>query len=243
MGACFVTGTDVGVGTTLVASAIVHLAGATGHLAVGMKPVAPGATFHHGEWHNDEVDRLAAAGSLQLPDSALCPYILAPDQSPEIAAHLAGITLAPECMLEALGALQVWADVVVVDGVGGFRMPLAAGYDSADLAQAMDLPVVLAVGLRPGCLNHALLTAEAIVARGLRLAGWVANTIDPALAQPEMTLASLRRWLSAPCLGVVPRLDGSGPGMGPLARRAADHLSREALLGLLALGGRVVQPH
>jgi dethiobiotin synthetase len=238
MGACFVTGTDVGVGATLVSSAIVHLAGACGHLAVGMKPVAPGATFHHGQWHNDEVDRLAAAGSLQLPGSALCPYLLAPDdQAPEIAAHLAGITLAPEFMLEAFGALQVWADVVVVDGMGGFRMPLAAGYDSADLAQAMDLPVVLAVGLRPGCLNHALLTAEAIRARGLRLAGWVANAGEMALAQPEMTLASLQRWLDAPCLGVLPRLV-AGAADDPndeLARQAAGHLSRDALLGLLAL--------
>ena len=237
MGACFVTGTDVGVGATLVSSAIVHLAGASGRVAVGMKPVAPGATFHHGRWHNDEVDRLAAAGSLPLPGSALCPYILAPDQAPEIAAHLAGITLAPEFMLEAFGALQVWADVVVVDGMGGFRMPLADGYDSADLAQAMDLPVVLAVGLRPGCLNHALLTAEAIRARGLRLAGWVANASETPLAQPEMTLASLQRWLGAPCLGVLPRLvagDAADPN-DEMARRASGHLARDALLGLLSV--------
>lgn len=237
MGACYVTGTDVGVGTTLVASAIVHLAGSTGHRAVGMMPVAPGSRFQHGQWHAEVLDRLAAAGTLQLPESALCPYILAPDASPETAAELAGITLAPEFMLEAFGALQVWADAVVVDGAGGFRVPLASGFDSADLAQALDLPVVLAVGLRPGCLNHALLTAEAIGARGLRLAGWVANAVDPALDQPERTLASLQRWLGAPCLGVVPRLPGdraAGPG-GTLAHRAAGHLFRDALLDLLAL--------
>lgn len=236
MGACYVTGTDVGVGTTLVASAIVHLAGSSGHRAVGMMPVAPGSSYQHGQWHAQVLDRLAAAGTLRLPDSALCPYILAPEPSPEIAAELAGIRLAPEFMLEALGALRVWADAVVVDGAGGFRLPLASGYDSADLAQAMDLPVVLAVGLRPGCLNHALLTAEAITARGLRLAGWVANAVDPALAQPHSTLDSLQRWLAAPCLGVVPRLPAAGEAAaGALAGRAAGHLRRGALLDLLAL--------
>jgi len=208
---CFVTGTDIGVGKTLVASALVHLLRARGVRAVGMKPVAAGASWRDGHWSNEGVERLAEVGSFPLPSTALCPYLLEPAVAPHIAAELSGVTLRLEPMLQTYEALATWADVVVVEGVGGFRVPLSAGFDSADLALELGLPVLLVVGLRPGCLNHALLTAEALASRGLKLLGWVANQIDRDMRMADRHVDALRQRLAAPCVGSVPWLAAPMP--------------------------------
>lgn len=203
---CFVTGTDTGVGKTLVAAALVHAQVLQGWRVTGMKPVAAGAHWRAGAWHNEDVDQLGAAGNLAVAQEARCPYLLEPALAPHIAAELTGVRLDPDVIMLAYERLRAQADAVVVEGVGGFRVPLAPGFDTADLACRLRLPVVLVIGLRLGCLNHAALTAEAIAARGLRLAGWVANGIDPQMAHAERNLASLRQLLAAPCLGCIPHL-------------------------------------
>jgi dethiobiotin synthetase len=237
---CFVTGTDTGVGKTLVAAALLHGQARRGWRVAGMKPVAAGAQRApgpgDGAWRNEDVECLAAAGNLAVPRSALCPYLLEHAVAPHIAAQLAGVTLDLQVIVQAYGALRDLADAVVVEGVGGFRVPLGPGCDTADLACRLGLPVVLVVGMRLGCLNHAALSAEAIAARGLRLAGWVANAIDPEMAQFERNVESLATLLAAPCLGRVPHL------RGPAFEEAARYLDAAPLwpgaaLAVTARGG------
>jgi len=208
-GSCFVTGTDTGVGKTLIASAVLHALGSRGLRVAGMKPVAAGASWREGAWRNEDVEQLAAAANTSVSRELLCPYLLPQAVAPHIAAELAGIRLELPAIVRAYQSLCEQADAVVVEGVGGFRVPLAADFDTADLARALRLPVVLVVGLRLGCLNHAALTAEAIATRGLDLAAWVGNTIDPRMEQVERNLAALRALLPAPCLGCVPWLTPS----------------------------------
>jgi dethiobiotin synthetase len=213
---CFVTGTDTGIGKTLVAGALVRVQVCRGLRVTGMKPVAAGARWHgphegnEGDWRNDDVEQLAAAGNVPVKRSALCPYLLEHALAPHIAAQLAGVRLDLEVMVRAYEQLRAQADAVIVEGVGGFRVPLAPGLDTADLACRLGLPVVLVVGLRLGCLNHAALTAEAIAARGLHLAAWVANLVDARMALPERNVASLIELLPAPCLGYIPQLTSPG---------------------------------
>jgi dethiobiotin synthetase len=205
----FITGTDTEIGKTFIASALLAGLVAAGHTALGMKPVAAGAAWQDGAWRNEDVEQLRAAGSplgRTLPLAATCPYLMREPASPHLAAALEGTTIALQPILDAHAALVRQADWVVVEGVGGFRVPFAEGFDSADLAVALQLPVVLVVGLRLGCINHALLTAEAIATRGLTLAGWVVNTVDPAMGHPQASIDALRQRLAAPLLGVVPRM-------------------------------------
>ncbi|BAP87494.1 dethiobiotin synthase [Burkholderiales bacterium GJ-E10] len=206
MDSCFVTGTDTGVGKTLIAAALVHALARAGRRAVGMKPVAAGAEWRDGALRNEDVEALIAAANVVAPREAVCPVLLPQAVAPHIAAESAGIRIALRPIEAAFATLRAQSDAVVVEGVGGFRVPLAPDFDTADLACFLGLPVVLVVGLRLGCLNHALLSAEAIAARGLRLQAWVANRIDPAMAEAERNLATLRRLLPAPCMGVVPHL-------------------------------------
>ena len=135
------------------------------------------------------------------------------DIAPHIAAAEEGVAIDPAPILAAFAKLQAQAELVLVEGVGGFRVPLGKGYDTADLARDLALPVILVVGMRLGCINHALLTAEAIQARGLTLAGWVANQIDPAMLRFEQNLEALTERLPAPLLGVTPfQADGDAAG-------------------------------
>jgi len=199
--AFFVTGTDTGVGKTHVTCALLHATRRLGLTAVGMKPIAAGI---EADGRNDDVVQLLAASSIQPPLEWVNPYLYAPPIAPHIAAAEAGRPIAMEVIRHAFEQLRPLADVIWVEGVGGFRVPLDARYDAADLAQALALPVVLVVGMRLGCLNHALLTAEAITHRNLTLAGWVANRIDPTMARFEANLETLQTRLNAPLLGVVP---------------------------------------
>lgn len=218
---CFVTGTDTGVGKTMVAAALLHRLAQRGLRAAGMKPVAAGAEQRDGAWVNEDAERLAAAASVEVPRELLCPYPLPEAVAPHIAAESAGVRLELGRILRAYAALEQRADAVVVEGVGGWRVPLGEDFDSADLAAALRLPVVLVVGLRLGCLNHAALTAESVAARGLVLAGWVANTLDPRMPRIERNVQTLQRLLPAPCFGWLPWMDRPEP------RRAAQLLGTD----------------
>ena len=166
-----------------------------------------------GELINEDAARLRAAGSFDPGLTLLNPYCLKSPIAPHIAAAEEGVTIEPAPILAAFAKLQAQAELVLVEGVGGFRVPLGNGYDTADLARDLALPVILVVGMRLGCINHALLTAEAIQARGLQLAGWVANQVDPAMLRFEQNLEALTERLPAPLLGVTPfQADGDAAG-------------------------------
>ncbi|SFL84326.1 dethiobiotin synthetase [Nitrosomonas nitrosa] len=196
----FVTGTDTGVGKTLVSCALLHAFALAGKTAIGMKPIAAGCEA--GKWL--DVEQLIAASTVSAAREWINPYALVPPIAPHIAAKQAGVTIDLAVIQQAFYALQKTADRVIVEGAGGFLVPLGDRYDTRDLACALGLPVVLVVGLRLGCLNHALLTAEAIQASGLPLAGWVANQIDPAMASLAENVDTLQQRLAAPLLGVLP---------------------------------------
>ena len=202
--ACFVTGTDTGVGKTLISAALLHGLSRAGLTTAGMKPLAAGAEIRDGVLHNDDVFELEAASSLLLPRDLTVPYLLREPAAPHIAAALENKTIDPERLLSAYAQIAAQVEAVVVEGVGGFRVPLTDNFDTADLAEKLQLDVILVVGLRLGCLNHALLTADAIAARGLKLAGWVANQIDPAMPHQQQNIDALSQRLPAPLLGVVP---------------------------------------
>jgi len=202
--AYFVTGTDTGVGKTLVSAALLHALARRHARVVGMKPVAAGGLLRDGDgWANEDVLALRAASTLRVLPELDNPVQLPEPLSPHLAARHAGRTVAISTLTSAFERLRAQADAVVVEGAGGWLVPLDDQHTLADLARALQLPVLLVVGLRLGCLNHALLTAAAIRASGLRLAGWVANRIDPTMACPDENIAYLREHLGAPLLGDV----------------------------------------
>lgn len=203
---CFVTGTDTGVGKTLAASALLHALARRHARVVGMKPVAAGGIRAGGAWTNEDVLALSAASTIEVPAELQNPVLLLEPVSPHIAAERAGVRISIPHLVACYRELALRADAVVVEGAGGFHVPLSKETTGADLAQALALPVVLVVGLRLGCLNHALLTADAIRVRGLKLAGWVANRIDPEMQAQEDNIALLRHKLPAPLLGDFPHL-------------------------------------
>ncbi|MFN4361418.1 MAG: dethiobiotin synthase [Hylemonella sp.] len=204
---CFVTGTDTEIGKTLISGALLHALGAAGVRAAGMKPVAAGGEEHDGVLRNEDVDFLYEAAPLKLPRELTTPYLFRTPAAPHIAAALECQPIEPRRIIAAYEQVRSQADAVVVEGVGGWRVPLTNSYDTSDLARQLGLPVVLVVGLRLGCINHALLTAEAIAARGLRLAGWVANMADPAMGHVDGNVDAIAARLDAPLLGRVPRLE------------------------------------
>lgn len=199
--AFFLTGTDTEVGKTFAACALLHAARARGLTTVAMKPVAAGID---GNGRNEDVERLIDASSVKAPRELVNPCCFAEAIAPHIAATNAGRAIGPERILDAYRQLADRADFVVVEGVGGFRVPLGDDFDTADLAARLGLPVILVVGLRLGCLNHALLTAEAIAARDLELAGWIANRIDPEMPRWRENIDALRARLAPPLLGALP---------------------------------------
>lgn len=200
----FVTGTDTEVGKTLVSCALVqHLRGRFPRV-VGMKPVAAGTVdTPHGP-DNEDAMALRAAGNVAVPRELDNPYCLPLPLSPHLAARAAGQIIDIELLAQRHERLAGLADAVVVEGAGGFLVPLNDTQTGADLARRLGLPVVMVVGLRLGCLNHALLTAEAIRARGLTLAGWVANRVDPHMASADDNIATLAARLGAPMWAEVP---------------------------------------
>jgi dethiobiotin synthetase len=200
----FVTGTDTGVGKTLVSAALLHNLARHHARVVGMKPVAAGLIEHQGQMVSEDVLALRAASTLTVPPELDNPVALPEPLSPHLAARHAGRIVTVADLLEPALTLQQQADALVVEGAGGWRVPINDDETLADLARALKAPVLLVVGLRLGCLNHAMLTAEAIRADGLTLAGWVANHVDPQMACADENLATLRERLGAPLWGVVP---------------------------------------
>ena len=208
MNGYFITGTDTEIGKTTITAGLVHLLQTRGHRVAPVKSLAAGVEANG---LNEDVARLHAAQTLGLTPEDICPLVLREPCAPHIAALLEGHVIDRTALLSAIRATALRGDVALIEGVGGFRVPLIPGWDTADLAVDLGLPVVLVVGLRLGCINHALLTAEAIRARGLRLAGWVANTADVGFPHVADNLASLQAGLAAPCWGHVPRLQDPTP--------------------------------
>jgi dethiobiotin synthetase len=205
--AYFLTGTDTEIGKTFITCALLHRAGRDGLKAVGLKPIAAGTDA---AGLNDDVEAIRAASNIDLPRQIINPYCFQPAIAPHVAAAEAGVQIEFGPIAASCDQARQIADLVIVEGVGGFCVPLGVDRSTADLAVELGLPVILVVGMRLGCINHALLTAEAIAARDLRLAGWVANRIDPTMSRFDENLATLQALLPAPLLGVVPH----GPAGG-----------------------------
>jgi len=200
----FVTGTDTGIGKSLASATLLHALRSRGLRAVGMKPLASGCESTPDGWRNEDALALQAASDPRPAYGDVNPFALPNPLAPELAAADAGIrvTLAP--IVSAFERLSAQADAVVVEGVGGWAAPLSADLDQADLVRALRLPVVMVVGLRLGCINHARLTARAIEHDGLHLAGWIANDIDPAMARSDDNFELLKQRLPVACWGRLP---------------------------------------
>lgn len=214
--AYFVTGTDTAVGKTFVTCALLLSARRQGLRVLGMKPIAAGVDA---EGRNEDVEMLIAASSHAAPRELVNPYCFELPIAPHLAATIENRRIDPARIAAAARDLAAESDLLLVEGVGGFRVPLGDDVDTADLAVRLGLPVILVVGMRLGCLNHALLTAESIQARGLTLAGWVANRIDPGMVRPDESIATLKTRLAAPLLGVLPWQEDGNP------QTAADFLT------------------
>ena len=208
--AVFVTGTDTGVGKTHASVALLHAFRASGRRAIGKKPVASGCRESAEGLRNDDAEALIAA-SAPAPSYATCnPFALPLAIAPHLAAIQADIEIEIEPIARAFRELDAMADRVVVEGVGGWSVPLSDTLMQSDLVRALDVPVILVVGLRLGCLNHALLSTRAIAADGCTLAGWIANRIDPEMPFADANLATLCSRIAAPLLGVLAHSASAG---------------------------------
>ena len=197
----FVTGTDTGVGKTLVASALLHAARTLGLRSVGMKPVAAGIDP---SGYQEDVEALINAGNVSVDRQAINPYCFQAPIAPHLAAAESGIKIESDVILEAYRALSERADYVVVEGAGGLLVPLGSGLDTSDIAARIGLPLLVVVGLRLGCINHALLTIEAIRRRNLPIAGWIANCVDPQMARVGENIEALAERIDAPLMATLP---------------------------------------
>ena len=203
----FVTGTDTEVGKTLISGALITQLKQRHAVVAGFKPVVAGMNLIAGKMCNEDILALSSAMNYKPQEDYLdiCPYQLSTPAAPHLVAKESHIHLDYEVMLNAFKKVRENSDAIVVEGVGGFKVPFHDGKTSADFARDMDLPIVLVVGMRLGCINHALLTVEAIQSRGLQLAGWVANTLGPMTLLQE-NIETLGHLIPAPLLGVIPEL-------------------------------------
>ena len=216
----FITGTDTGVGKTLISSALLHGFAAQGKRVAGFKPVAAGCDA---DGYNDDAKVLHLASSLSLTYRQVNPYCLRDAIAPHIAARNEGVSINFPRILAVYRELAGQADEVIVEGVGGFTVPLNDTQSSADLARDLALPVIMVVGMRLGCLNHALLTVRAIADYGLKCAGWVANVLDEEMPALQENIEALRERITAPLLGVVPYM------AKPVSEAAEQHLDLNLL--------------
>lgn len=225
MAAFFVTGTDTEIGKTTIAAGLLHAARQQGLSTAAAKPVASDCATTAEGLRNGDALALLGECSLPLDYAMVNPFAFAPAIAPHLAAREVGVPLTVEGLVTATRrVLALEADFTLVEGAGGWHVPLDGGACLSDLAVALQLPVILVVGVRLGCINHALLTAQAIAANGLRLAGWVANVVDPATSRLADNLATLTERLAAPCLGCVPHLASPQPA------QVAEHLQLQSLL-------------
>lgn len=205
--AYFIAGTDTDVGKTTIAAGLLHAARQHGLSTLAAKPVASGCVVTPKGLRNSDALALIDESSIKLPYEEVNPFAFEPAIAPHVAAREAGVALSVPTLLEAMHhVLAQNADFTLIEGAGGWRVPLSDHANLSDLAIALKLPVILVVGVRLGCINHALLSAEAIARDGLQLAGWVANIVDPRTSRLEDNLSSLAERLPAPCLGRVPWL-------------------------------------
>ena len=200
----FVTGTDTSVGKTTVTVRLMQQLVAQGLTVIGMKPVASGCEWLDGRWQNDDVLQLTAASNVSAPAELINPYCFEPAIAPHIAAAQAGVEIDFNVIRAAYAQLTAMADVVIVEGAGGLLVPLNATQTIADLIQALSLPALVVVGMRLGCINHALLTAQVLKQRNIDFCGWVANNIDPQMSVPQENLQSLITGLQQPPVLQVP---------------------------------------
>ncbi len=220
----FVTGTDTSCGKTEIALALMEALRRSGAAVLGMKPVASGCEPAPEGLRNEDARRLQAQGSHQVPYEQVNTYAFEPPIAPHIAADQAGVRIEPEVIAAAAEPLVARSDFLVVEGVGGWRVPLGPSLFASDLPLALDLPVVLVSGFKLGCINQSLLTVESIRLSGARLVGWVANQIDPDMLVRDENLATLVALIDSPCLGLVPWIPFPDP------RRVAEHLDLTPLL-------------
>jgi len=211
----FITGTDTGVGKTLVSCALLHAFAAQGKRVAGFKPVAAGCNE---DGHNDDAKALRAASGMPFTYGQVNPYCFRHAIAPHIAARLSGVRIELSRILTSYRELAGQADEVIVEGAGGFLVPLNDRQNSADLVKELNLPVIVVVGMRLGCLNHALLTLRAIADYQLECAGWVANVLDADMDALQENIEAMRERIAAPLLGVVPYM------AEPDAKTVAQHL-------------------
>jgi len=200
----FITGTDTGCGKTLVTTSLLRLLQARGIEAQGMKPVASGAVATRQGLRNEDAQAIRASGGNRLPYALVNPCCFGEPVAPSLAAASAGQPIEAEPLHIAFAQIAATADLVLVEGVGGWRVPWSDRLDAGEFCRQLGLPVILVVGLRLGCINHALLSAEAIERDGLQLAGWIANQTDPAMARAADNIALLESRIAAPLLGRLP---------------------------------------
>lgn len=222
----FVTGTDTEIGKTWVSRTLMAALKARGHSVVGMKPVAAGCEKNAHGLRNQDAEYLRTAASSPVDYHLVNPYAFEPPIAPHVAAARAGAVIEMGVIRDAYQQLSSRSDWAVVEGVGGWAVPLSDQASVSDIPGVLGLPVVLVVGLRLGCLNHALLTAEAIVGDGRRLLGWVGNEVAPGYLEKNEAVETLQNRIPAPCLGVLPYSAGAWPNDLP------DSLNLSLLLDL-----------
>lgn len=203
---CFVTGTDTGVGKTWVSAGLMRCYSAAGLLVAGMKPVASGSRRTRAGLRNEDAENLQVLASVASPYNLVNPVPLPDAVAPHIAAARAGVRIDLAAIRAAYLQLRQQANVVIVEGIGGWRVPLSEAGTTADLVRALEIPVLLVVGLRLGCINHALLSVESIAADRISLAGWVANHVDPEFEEANEVINYLSEHIGAPLIGTVPNL-------------------------------------
>ena len=200
----FITGTDTGVGKTWISAGIMKLLKNQGQSVIGMKPIASGCKLTNAGLRNEDALILQQQSSVEIDYEQINPYAFAPAIAPHIAAEQADVTIDIQRITKSYHALSTQADRVIVEGVGGWQVPLSGNNTVADLACALDLPIILVVGMRLGCINHALLTVQSIQQSGLKLAGWIANHIDPDMEEQGQNLLSIQQRIEAPLFGSIP---------------------------------------
>jgi dethiobiotin synthetase len=198
--AYFITGTDTDVGKTYVACKLIQQYVAQGYKVIGMKPVAAGGDFVDGKWLNEDVLKLEAASNVKAPRELVNPYSFKEAIAPHIAAKKVGVEIKINVIQQAFDKLSKLADILIVEGAGGFLVPLNDKENVADLAVALNIPIILVVGMKLGCINHSLLTIEAIQARKLNLYGWVANKIAPEMAFCDENIAAITQKTRMNCM-------------------------------------------
>jgi dethiobiotin synthetase len=222
-GAVFIAGTDTGIGKTWVAAGLVGALAARGARAAGMKPVASGCVATSDGLRNDDALALQAASYPRPAYDEVNPVALADAVAPHVAARRAGVEITMPALKAAFDRLRATYDLVVVEGVGGWLVPLGDGLQASDIPRQWKLPVILVVGLRLGCISHAQLSARAIVADGCQLLGWIGNRVDPSMEAVDDNIATLKQVLPAPCLAITAYDEPAAPALAAAARHIHEH--------------------